>query len=57
MKTNKAKTVTITLRENTIAELKEYSQKSLIPMSALIQRLLEKHLADQKKGVTNETES
>ena len=54
MKTNKAKTVTITLRENTIAELKEYSQKSLIPMSALIQRLLEKHLADQKKGGSNE---
>ncbi|MCA0387616.1 MAG: hypothetical protein LCH52_03890 [Bacteroidetes bacterium] len=56
MKTNtsKSKNITITMRLDTINELKLYSQESLIPMSALIQKLVETFLNNQKSGGSNE---
>lgn len=55
MKKAKTKTtITISLRQDTINELKIYSQESLIPMSALIQKLIETFLTNQKSGGNNE---
>jgi len=54
MKKRTTKMVTITLKIDTVAELQEYSKQSLIPMSALIQRLVETFLSQQKKGDSDE---